>query len=249
MNQTPDPFVHHPELREKIACSETSFFRNFNIDDLVKLHPQLEEFRPWTHSDAEREAIRAKALEHHTGDLWIFAYGSLMWDPALRFQEVRRVFAPGHARRFILKEDQGGRGTKEAPGLMAALDEGDGCEGLAYRIAEKDVEAETEILFRRELVGPGYRPTFIQARSSQQDMQVFSFLADHTTDEMVPGIARSDQVRWIATGTGFLGSSYDYLAKIVAQLAHLGIDDAACTALLRDVDAYRSSYPAKEAAK
>jgi cation transport protein ChaC len=90
-----DPFVHHPELRDRIACSESSFFRDFNLDDLIKQRPEMEQFRHWAHTDAERDAIRAKALANHTGDLWIFAYGSLMWDPALRFQEVRRVFAPG----------------------------------------------------------------------------------------------------------------------------------------------------------
>ena len=249
MTHTPDPFVHHPELRDRIACSESSFFRSFNLDDLIKQHPQMEEFRPWAHTDDEREAVRAMALEGHTGDLWIFAYGSLMWDPALRFQEVRRVFAPGYARKFILKDDMGGRGTKAAPGLMAALDEGDGCEGLAYRIAEKDIETETEILFRRELIGPAYAPTFIPVHIGENVIHVFAFLADVTSPDMLPKILRSDQIRWIATGAGFLGSSRDYLINIVQQLTHLGIEDPACTELLREVDAYISDEQAKEVAQ
>lgn len=249
MTQTPAPFVHHPELRDRIACSESSFFRSFNLDDLVKQHPQMEEFRLWAHTDEERELIRAMALAGHTGDLWIFAYGSLMWDPALRFQEVRRVFAPGYARRFILKDDKGGRGTQDAPGLMAALDEGVGCEGLAYRIAEKDIETETEILFRRELVAPGYIPTFIPVHIDEKVIHVFAFLADYTSPDMLQKISRSDQVRWIATGAGFLGSSRDYLFNIVQQLTRLGIEDPACTALLREVDVYISSEQAKEVAQ
>lgn len=246
MAQTPDPFIHHPELRDRIACSESSFFRSFNLDDLIKQNPQMEALRPWAHTDEERELIRAKALAGHTGDLWVFAYGSLMWDPALRFQEVRRVFAPGYARKFILKEDKGGRGTHDAPGLLAALDKGDGCEGLVYRIAEKDIEAETEILFRRELIAPGYIPTFIPGHIDEMVIQVFAFLADYTSPDMQPKISRSDQVRWIATGAGILGSSRDYLINIVQQLTHLGIEDPACTALLREVDEYISSEQAKE---
>ncbi len=54
------------------------------------------------HSDATREALRAEALDVHEGDLLVFAYGSLIWDPALDFAEVRRARAPDHARRFIL---------------------------------------------------------------------------------------------------------------------------------------------------
>lgn len=246
MTQAPDPFLHHPELRARVACSESSFFRNFNLDDLLKMHPQLEPFRPFAHSDEEREAIRSEILGPHRGELWVFAYGSLMWDPALRFQEVRRVFAPAHARRFILKDDKGGRGSQDAPGLMAALDSGSGCEGLAYRIAEHDVEVETEILFRREMIAPGYVPTFIPVQIDNREIEVLAFLADHSAPTIEPDISRSDQVRWIATGAGFLGTSRDYLMQIVQQLTLLGISDRDCAALLRDVDAHISKGQAQD---
>jgi cation transport protein ChaC len=249
MTDTPDPFAHHPELRDRIACSESSFFRGFNLDDLIKERPEMEQFRHWAHTDEERDVIRARVLANHTGDLWIFAYGSLMWDPALRFQEVRRVFAPGYARKLILKDDKGGRGSPEAPGLMGALDSGDGCEGLAYRIAEHEIDTEMEILFRREMIAPGYQPTFIPVHIEGNVMQVLTFVADHASPDMLPEISRTDQVRWIATGVGFLGSSRDYLVNIVEQLTHLGIDDPACTALLHEVDAYISGEQAKETAQ
>ena len=240
MSQTPDPFTHHPELRDRITSSENSFFRHLNVDDLLRQYPELEPFRSWMHSDETREAIRAQAMARHTGDLWVFAYGSLMWDPALRFQEVRRVHAAGYARRLILKDDKGGRGTQEAPGLMAALDAGPHCEGLAFRISEQDVAAETEILFRRELIGPGYVPKFIPVTSGETVIQAITFLADHDSPDMLPDIDRSEQVHLIATGAGILGTSHDYLFKIVQQLAHLGIEDPDCAALLQDVEDYRS---------
>jgi cation transport protein ChaC len=110
------------------------------------------------HDDATREALRRKTLEDHEGDLWVFAYGSLIWDPALEFAEVRRAFAPKHRRRFILEDIYGGRGTPNEPGLMAALDDGDGCNGLCFRIPARHVEAETEILFRARALGPGLPP-------------------------------------------------------------------------------------------
>jgi glutathione-specific gamma-glutamylcyclotransferase len=97
-----DPFVHHPELRDRIADAETSFFRTFSVEAIIAADPRQEAFRDWVHTDAQREAIRAEALAGHSGDLWIFGYGSLMWDPALRFAEVRRAHVAGHARRLIL---------------------------------------------------------------------------------------------------------------------------------------------------
>jgi cation transport protein ChaC len=234
-----DPFAHHPELRGRIADPETSFFRTLSLEALLERHPDLES---WAYPDAQREAIRAEVLRGHAGDLWIFAYGSLMWDPALRFAEVRRARADGHARRFILLDDFG-RGTQAAPGLMAVLDAGEGCEGLAFRISAEDVEVETEILFRREVIGPAYIPAFIPVEIAGSRTPALTFLADHSVPDIRGDITRSDQVRYIATGSGFLGTSRDYLANIVDHFAHLGIEDDHCTGLLREVEAYRPPQP------
>lgn len=249
MPDASDPFAYHPELRGRIADPETSFFRTFSVEALVERHPHLEEFRPWVHTDEQREAIRAEALSGHVGDLWIFAYGSLMWDPALRFAEVRRALVAGHARRFILMDDKGGRGTKEAPGLMAALDTGDGCEGLAFRIRAADVDVETEILFRREAIGPGYIPAFIPVRIAGNEASALTFLANHAYPDIRGDITRSDQVRCIATGSGVLGTSREYLASIVDHFAHLGIVDDHCTDLLLEVDAYLAAQTEAEPAR
>lgn len=64
-----DPFVHHPELRDRIADPETSFFRTFSVEALVRQRPHLEALRPWAYADERREAIRADALADHDGDL------------------------------------------------------------------------------------------------------------------------------------------------------------------------------------
>ncbi len=232
-----DPFAHHPELRGRIADPLASFFRTFSVQSLLKQHPHLEGHLDWTLTDEVREHTRARILAGHgSGDLWVFAYGSLMWDPALRFSEVRRATVPGYARRFILVDDKGGRGTRDAPGLMAALDRGTGCEGLAFLISAKDVDAETKILWRREMIGPGYLPTFVAAVIDGKPETALTFVADHAADGINPHLSRADQVSYIAQGTGFLGSSKGYLANIVRNLALLGIVDADCAALLEEVD-------------
>jgi cation transport protein ChaC len=234
------PFAHHPELRDRIADPETSFFRSFTVERLIADLPALEPRRHEFHTDAVREAIRADALEGHEGDLWVFAYGSLMWDPALRFTDLRRARAEGHARRFILVDDAG-RGSQDAPGLMAGLATGDGCAGLALRIAVDAVDTETEILFRREVIAPGYVPAFVPVRIGDDTVQALTFLVDHACKDIQPGLTHDQQVRYIATGEGFLGTSRDYLANIVSHFDTLGIEDAHCTTLLRDVNALRAA--------
>jgi cation transport protein ChaC len=241
-----DPYVHHPELRGRIANPETSLFRTFRAEDLVVQEPHL---RDWVYPEARRAAIRAEALAGHAGDLWIFGYGSLMWNPALRFAEVRRAHVPDHARRLILVEYRGGRGTKEAPGLMATLDAGDGCDGLAFRIAAADVETETDILFQREMLAPGYLARFVPARIGEEEVRVLTFLADHDVPDVRPDLTREEQVRYIAHGAGDLGTSRDYLASIVDHVSLLGIADDHCTDLLCEVDAYLAAQAEQEPAR
>lgn len=234
-----DPFAHHPGLRDLIRPSADSFFRTITVAQIkARLAEQGIPLTLPFHDDATREALRAEALAGHRGDLWIFAYGSLIWDPALEFAELRRAHAPCHARRFILVDTHGGRGTEAAPGVMAALDDGPGCDGVAFRIAADKVDVETEILFRREMIAPGYHARFIPVRIDGQQARALSFLADHDDPSMRAGICRADQVRFAATGAGVLGTSLAYLESTVAHLAGFGIIDADASALLAEALAY-----------
>ena len=236
-----DPFRHHPGLRGRIKPHAQSYFRTITTEGVRATLAErgLAESFPF-YPDEVREGLRRDALAGHAGDLWVFAYGSLIWDPALDFAEVRRAHAPGHARRFILVDRLGGRGTPDAPGLMAALDEGAGCDGLVFRIAAEKVDAETEILFRREMIGPGYHARFIPVVIDGQKARALSFLADHDDPLMEADIPRATQVRYAATGSGFLGTSFDYLASTVSHLAEVGIVDADASDLLAAVIAHRA---------
>ena len=243
MTETPDPFAHHPELRGKIADPLRSFMRGLTVEMLRERYPHMEAALNQVHSDSYREATRTAVLAgRNKADLWIFAYGSLMWDPALRFAEIRRAVVQGYARRFILMDDMGGRGTKEAPGLMAALDRGGRCEGMAFRIAAQDVDGETEILWRREMIGPGYEPLFVPACIGDTKVEALTFVADHAAEAIRVDLTRADQIRHIALGAGILGTSRDYLAAIVEQLDHLNVADPDCVRLLQEVDDFQAAH-------
>ena len=71
-------------------------------------------------------------------------------------------------------------------------------------------------------------------------IRALTFIADHDDDIMQPDLPHAKQVQYIATGAGVLGSSYDYLAHLVAQCRAICIQDPEMTALLADVDAYRA---------
>lgn len=242
-----DPFEHHPELRDKIVDPEASFYRTLTTDMIRGVMAQHGVSDAWLYSDDVREAMRRATMASlPRDDLWVFGYGSLMWDPGFRFKEVRRAHVPGHARRFILRDTEGGRGTKEAPGLMAALDtdpEGPGCDGLLFRIAAQEVDAESSILWQREIIGPGYIATFVTANTGtantgDEALTALTFLADHEADLIDTHISRDDQIEFIATGSGFLGSSMEYLSKVHHQFNILGITDPEVEFLVDATRAY-----------
>ena len=229
-----DPFAHHPELKDKIKDPETSFFRAFSVERFLETHPEQAWILPYLNSDDTREQNRRAALKERTdGDLWVFAYGSLMWDPAFRFSEVRRARTPDHERRFILKDILGGRGNPDVPGLMAALDNGSGCDGLLFRIPGDIVDVETEILWRREYIAPGYIPSFVTASTGDTNLRALAFVADHDAEQICGDISRDEQIACLANAAGILGTSVEYLENICSHFEILGIDDEECSSLLR----------------
>lgn len=240
-----DPFARHPELRDKIRDPLQSFFRTFRAEEFFDAKPELQWVRALLHSDEEREQSRLSALaDHRDSDLWVFAYGSLMWDPAFHFSEVRRAHVADHSRKFILKDIYGARGTRETPGLMAALDKGRGCDGLLFRISRQEIDTETEILWRREMVGPGYIPTTVTARADDQPIEALTFVANSEAEAICTEMTRAEQIEFIATGTGFLGTSLEYLENIIKQFSVLGIVDQDCSSLLDEVERHVRSRAA-----
>ena len=233
-----DPFFHHPDLREKIAPAAQSFFRDMTLERLEAMLSEKGLPIGWWYDEATREGLRADVMAGRNGDdMWVFAYGSLLWDPGIEFTEVRRAHAPNHARRFILRDIYGGRGTPEAPGLMAALDDGPGCAGLVFRVPQALLEDESYILFRREMLCPGYHASFIPVEIDGAQIEALTFVADHDTDLIVGDITREAQIDYLVTGTGFLGTSFDYLKNVITHLHDMGIPDADLDALYADAHA------------
>ncbi len=239
MPASSNAFFHHPELEGKITDPKSSFFRKFSIASVFAEKPELQWVLEKLRSESDRERSRVETLaDYRDKDLWVFAYGSLMWDPAFHFAEVRRAIVPGYDRCFVLKHTYGARGTPDAPGLMAALDEGDCCEGLLFRIAARDIETESEIIWRREMVGHAYKPTFVTAMVDDKAVTALTFVADHSSEVICPDLTREEQIRFLASGVGFLGTSKEYLSNIVSQFATLGVVDEDCSALLQEVEDY-----------
>src|SRR6185295_7575731 len=105
------------------------------------------------------------ALAPRPRSVWVFGYGSLMWNPAIRYVERRPALVHGYHREFCLLA-RAGRGSPERPGLMLSLEPGGSCHGVAYRLPAGAIEDELDVLWRREMMTRSYSPVWVAARTA-----------------------------------------------------------------------------------
>lgn len=229
MEQTrPSAFTHLPELEGRLTPVQDSGLR-LTDEVLAAWDAQARQqglARDWRLPDEEVERSR-KAVLAASGDedLWVFAYGSLMWNPGIHFDEVRRARLEGHGRRFALATTIG-RGTPDCPGLVLTLQPGPGaCEGLVFRIPHALVEAESRMLWRREMIRGGYCPALLPLDTPQGRVRALVLTANTAHPQHREGLSLDATAAIVASACGSIGSNLHYLEELVAQLDVLGIED------------------------
>ena len=238
----PSAFNFVPVLQDRIIDPNNSNLR-MTYDSIAEWDSWANKtgMANWRYSHEKREDLRKKTLRaHRQTDIWIFAYGSLMWDPGFFFDEVRYAKLDGAHRSFSLS-DTIGRGSPDKPGLMVGLELGGHCQGLAFRIGADRADVETEVIWMREMISPGYRAKFQQLCTPQGNIEGLAFLLDHRTANYISNIGIEDAIQRLATGCGPGGTSCDYLEKLVAQLDLLQLNDPSMVELLWSVHHYSKS--------
>lgn len=177
-------------------------------------------------SDAERSALidAILACAPDPRRVWVFGYGSLIWNPAFHFAARRRARVHGYHRAFCLLA-KAGRGSPERPGLMLGLVPGGSCHGVAYRIAPEAVRTELDVIYRREMNTKVYRPVWIAAHTPEGIEPAITFAVDRSHERYTPHLDLHQVARYLAQGAGPLGRCCDYLFDTVAHLRSLGLRD------------------------
>lgn len=157
-------------------------------------------------------------------DLWVFGYGSLIWNPAFEFVEKRCALLRGWHRRFCLKMYMG-RGTPEQPGLMLALDRGGACRGVAFRIEAAKVPQELGLLWQREMYGGSYNARWVTLQAGGESFRALTFVCNHAHPRYTRELTVEQAAGIIATAKGDLGTCREYLENTVAHLRQLGVRD------------------------
>ena len=159
--------------------------------------------------------------------MWVFGYGSLLWNPGFEYQEKTIASLPGWHRSFCMRSIHH-RGTVDKPGLVLALDamEGAHCQGLALSVAPEHRDTTLEYLRERELVSSAYLEKMLEidlADGRKVEAVTYVIDPDHV---QYCHLELEEQARIIAMAVGGRGPNTEYLHNTASHLWDLGIEDA-----------------------
>ena len=161
----------------------------------------------------------------YTGDIWVFGYGSLMWNPGFDFLEVQRARAYGvHRAPCIYSWVH--RGTRERPGIVLGLDQGGACIGKAFKISGDNRDETLDYLRARELVTNVYleriRPIVLE---SGQSVRAVTYIADTKHEQYAGRLGHEALIAQIKGAVGKSGDNESYITDTADHLREMGIRD------------------------
>lgn len=170
------------------------------------------------HPEAEQPSLPA-------GDLWVFAYGSLLWRPGFTYQERHPAQLFGYHRALCVWSHVH-RGTPQHPGMVLGLDRGGSCRGCLYRVAETNKEQVARYLYAREMPTRIYHARLCPVRSHcGRLVQALTFVVNRHDTQYAGRPTPAAAAAQIANAQGISGSSVDYLLQTLAHLEQLQIRD------------------------
>jgi cation transport protein ChaC len=180
-----------------------------------------------TPDDHQRTIAHLLGPTRNHDEVWIFAYGSLIWKPACDFVEMRTGLVRGWHRAFCLGWNNRFRGSDANPGLMLALDRGGACKGVLYRLPPgQEDEAMTKLLEREMSWLPSaFPPRWVNVRSGERTVRAITFCIDRNSGRYVSGLTIEAIADVLATAVGARGSMAEYLFATVRHLEEVGIHD------------------------
>jgi cation transport protein ChaC len=165
------------------------------------------------------------ALREGGEPVWIFAYGSLMWNPDFDFAEARPSFLYGYHRSFCLYS-RDYRGTPERPGLVLGLDRGGSCHGIAYRLPPDRLAESLDRIWAREMTGRVYEMRPVTLCTATGTVRGHACVVRRESPDYAGRLSVEEAARLLAVAVGGRGTGREYLANTVRHLEELGIRDA-----------------------
>ncbi len=201
-------------------------------------------------SDADLESSLESLLRSHPEgeDVWLFGYGSLVWNPIIRFEERHVAKLHGYHRSFCLWSHVG-RGSLQKPGLVLGLDSGGSCRGVAFRIRGDRAGNELRLLWRREMVLGSYCPRWVKVDMDDRDLSAIAFIVRRDHPGYAGRLPLDTVLKIMVSARGFLGTPAEYLHETIQGLLKHGVRDAYLMEIRRHVNALYPKLAGKHVSK
>lgn len=159
------------------------------------------------------------------GDVWIFAYGSLIWNPLVAHDHKERATLEGWHRSFCIRSSAG-RGTSEVPGRMLSLERGGQAKGIAFRLPRESWKHELRLLWTREMITGAYVPEWVELQlDGGRKVFAIAFTANPSSTLHEGDSSPGTVGPIIARAAGPYGRNSEYLYSLAACLARIGARD------------------------
>jgi cation transport protein ChaC len=158
-------------------------------------------------------------------DVWLFGYGSLIWNPVVKPIEKRNVQIFGYRRKYCLKSEMG-RGSKEYPGLVLGLNSGGSTLGQAIKINTTSAPLELDLIWRREMITGAYIPKILKGYTVKGEINMIAFVINKSHENYLCSISEAKTALMISKAQGYLGTACEYLNKTCESLKNLGLRDS-----------------------
>jgi cation transport protein ChaC len=222
---------HHREGRSGVPQHNNSNGAHVLTKQLIKSGQYLTSFDEilgnlrWSEEKILASLTETLKKRPRSGETWLFAYGSLIWNPQISFVERRIAVLDGWRRSFSLRIIAG-RATPDAPGRMLQLREGSSTEGVALRLPESQLMEELRTVWIREMVVGSYLPIWEDIEfldGTQASALVFVANTGHALYEPNDEVGRVAPL--VASAAGHLGTNREYVERLNEALASEGLFD------------------------
>ena len=159
--------------------------------------------------------------------MWVFGYGSLLWNPGFEIAERAVATLPNYARSFCMRSIHH-RGTVDDPGLVLALDERSGaqCAGVAFAVAAGKEDETLQYLRERELVSSAYlEKTLLLNLADGRRVEAVTYVIDESHEQYCSDLPLEEQAQIIANAVGGRGPNWEYLYNTANHLRDIDLRD------------------------
>jgi len=193
---------------------------NGDIRKVLSMPTDLE----WTDEQLQR-SLDATLGVRPDGPIWVFAYGSLIWNPLMPFTAQDNATLEGWQRSFCVRTIAA-RGTPEHPGRVLGLEPGGMTHGVAYCLPEDGLQSELRMLWAREMGSGVYLPSWGRlVLGSGEVVSGLAFVVNAKQALYEQDSAASTVIAHAAKAVGAFGSNADYILNLADALLARGLSD------------------------